>query len=206
MQFYFSVSDFGFQYELELLPDILRGMLERIPTLYPVFQVIPFQHLFQLLKEDTVDVILSFREKAQKKSRGTYKELTRVNAVAILPRSLPLARRDSLTADDLEKEKLVLLNPQIAPDCFNIIQQKIMERRSMSELYLRDSPEGCVALAKAGFGITVLPNLTIVKDPALAYIPLTGFEPMSYGAYYNSTSGNVTLKLFLRLCKEHFSV
>ena len=74
----------------------------------------------------------------------------------------------------------------------------------MSEIYLHDSPEGCISLAKAGFGISVLPDLIVLKDPALSYIPLTGFEPMSYGAYYNNTANKPALKLFLKLCREFF--
>ena len=35
--------------ELRLLPEILRQMADSCPMLYPVFQVVPFQHLYQLL-------------------------------------------------------------------------------------------------------------------------------------------------------------
>lgn len=192
--------------ELDLLPDILKEMLAQFPTLYPIFHVVPFQHLYQLLKEDSVHVILSFRERTQKKGYGTYRELAKVDSVVVLPRYSPLAEKSTLSAADLAEEKIVVFNPEMAPDCFNTIQREILDQRSMSDIYLRDSPGECITLAKAGFGVTVLPNLMPLKDPALAYVPLTGFEPMSYGAYYNGISGKPLLKLFLQLCKEHFSV
>jgi hypothetical protein len=37
--------------ELRLFSGILRQMAEACPTLNPVFQVVPFQHLYQLLEE-----------------------------------------------------------------------------------------------------------------------------------------------------------
>ena len=57
--------------EMHLLPDILRQMTESFPTLHPLFQVVPFQHLYQLLEEGTVDVVTAFREKEQKKETGS---------------------------------------------------------------------------------------------------------------------------------------
>ena len=53
--------------ELRLLPDVLRRMSESCPTLYPVFQVVPFQNLYQLLEEEAVDVVTAFQEKGLKK-------------------------------------------------------------------------------------------------------------------------------------------
>lgn len=193
------------QNELNLLPDILKKMRVHYPALHPVFQVIPFHHLHQLLKEDSVDVILDFQKELQRKSYGTYKELMKVKTMCILPEDSPLSQKAGLTIDDLKKEKVILFNPQIAPDCFNLIQRVILDQKSMADIYMQDSPESCITLAKAGFGIAVLPDLIPQKDTGLASIPFTGFEPMSYGAYYNSTAGNPVLKLFLQLCREQFT-
>ena len=40
----------------------LRQMKERFPDFRPVIQVIPFQHLYERLSEETVDVVAAFRE------------------------------------------------------------------------------------------------------------------------------------------------
>ena len=60
-------------------------MSESCPTLYPLFQVVPFQHLYQLLEEEAVDVVIAFQEKGLKKETGIYKELTQVHVTAVLP-------------------------------------------------------------------------------------------------------------------------
>lgn len=194
------------QNELALLPDVLREMRAHYPALHPVFQVIPFQHLHQLLKEDSVDVILDFQKQLPKKGTGTYRELVKVRTVCILSKNSPLSQKSNLTIDDLKREKVILFNPQIAPDCFNHVQHVLLDQKPMAGIYMQDSPESCIALAKAGFGIAVLPGLFARKDPSLAYLPFEGFEPLSYGAYYRSTAGNPVLKLFLQLCREYFTV
>lgn len=194
------------QSELALLPDILREMRSHYPALHPIFKIVPFPHLHQLLKEDSVDVVLDFREQTERKTRETYRELLKIKPVCVLPGSSPLSQNAGLTIDDLKKEKAILFNPQIAPGCFNAIQRTIMDQKAMADIYMQDSPEAGIALAKAGFGIAVLPDLSLPKDPDLVYLPFEGFEPISYGAHYNSTAGNPVLKLFLRLCREHFTL
>lgn len=74
----------------------------------------------------------------------------------------------------------------------------------MTDIYMQDSPEACITLAKAGFGIAVLPDLNLVRDSGLSYLPFAGSEPLSFGAYYNSASRNPVLKLFLQLCGKQF--
>ncbi len=192
------------QSEPSLLSDVLRKMQTKYPALHPFFQVIPFPHLHQLLRENSVDVILDFQKQTEKKNSGIYKELTKIRTVCFLPKHYPLSQKTSLTLDDLKKEKVILFNPQIAPDCFNPIQRMILEQKPMTDIYMLDSPENCIALARAGFGIAVLPELFAPCDPSLLNLPLERFEPLSYGAYYNSTAGNPVLKLFLKLCREYF--
>ena len=46
---FFSIGCHG-NNELRLFPGILRQMAEACPTLNPVFQVVPFQHLYQLIR------------------------------------------------------------------------------------------------------------------------------------------------------------
>lgn len=193
------------QDELSLLPAILEKMRIHYPALHPVFQIIPFQHLHQLLKEDSVDVILDFQKELSRKNYEKYQELTKVKTICILPKDSPWSQKDCLTIDDLKKEKIILFNPQIAPDCFNSIQRAILDQKSMTDIYIQDSPKSCITLAQAGFGIALLPDLLPHSEDGLLYLPLTGFAPMSYGAYYNSTAGNPVLKLFLRLCREQFT-
>lgn len=192
--------------ELRLLPEILRQMADSCPMLYPVFQVVPFQHLYQLLDEEAVDVIIAFQEKSSKKIDGIYKELTQVRITGVLPATHPLAEKELLDEDDLRTQRLLLLDPQICPDNLNAVQHELTTGRAVSELLMCGSADACITLAKAGFGIAIQPDFPSLRDPALAYIPIESAEPLSYGAYYKSVTGKPLLKLFLQLCKDNFPV
>lgn len=190
--------------ELRLLPEILRQMADCRPMLYPVFQVVPFQHLYQLLDEEAVDVIIAFQEKSSKKIDGIYKELAQVRITGVLPATHPLAEKELLDGDDLRTQRLLLLDPQICPDNLNAVQHELTTGRAVSELLMCGSADACITLSKAGFGVAVQPDLPSLRDPALAYIPIKDVEPLSYGAYYKSVTGKPLLKAFLQLCKEYF--
>ena len=191
--------------ELHLLPGILRQMADSCPMLNPVFQVVPFQHLYQLLDEEAVDVIIAFQEKGQKKIGGIYKELAQVRITGILPATHPLAEKELLDEDDLQTQRLLLLDPQRCPDSLNMVQHKLTTERAVSDLLMCGSADASVTLAKAGFGIAIQPDFPALRDPTLAYIPINGTEPLSYGAYYKTASGKPLLKDFLLLCKKYFS-
>ena len=191
--------------ELRLLPEILRQMADSCPMLNPVFQVVPFQHLYQLLDEEAVDVIVSFQEKGQKKIDGIYRELAQVRMAGVLPAGHPLAEKELLGEDDIRTQRLLLLDPQRCPDRLNAVQHSLAGERAVSDLLMCSSVDACITLAKAGFGIAVQPDFPSLRDPALAYIPIKDVEPLSYGAYYKSVTGKPLLKAFLQLCKEYFS-
>lgn len=191
--------------ELRLLPEILRQMADSCPMLYPVFQVVPFQHLYQLLDEEAVDVIIAFQEKSSKKIDGICKELAQVRVTGVLPATHPLAEKELLDGDDLRTQRLLLLDPQICPDNLNAVQHELTTGRAVSELLMCGSADACITLSKAGFGVAVQPDLPSLRDPALAYIPIKDVDPLSYGAYYKSVTGKPLLKAFLQLCKEYFS-
>ena len=190
--------------DIHLLPEILHQMKSFYPTLYPVFQVIPFQHLYQLLDEDAVDAVIAFYEKGPKKSIGVYKELATVNILAALPAEHPYIQKSELSAEDFENEKVILTEPHGCPDSLNTMQHELINRKPVSDLILCHSPDACTTLVKAGFGIAIVPDMPSLKDPSLTYVPIKDMKPLSYGVYYKSVAGKPLLKLFLQLCKELF--
>ena len=114
-----------------------------------------------------------------------------------------MAEKKLLDADDLRIQRLLLLDPQRCPDSLNAVQHELATGRAVSDLLMCGSADACVILAKAGFGIAVQPDFPSLRDPALAYIPIQGTEPLSYGAYYKSVTGKPMLKHFLQLCKDN---
>lgn len=187
---------------LFLLPEILRRMAELYPSLHPQIHVVPFKHLYRLLAEDDVDIIVAFRENSAKKMPFIYKELGRIPVAGYCAANHPLAKRSSLSITDLEKEKLILHDPKKSPDSITLLQMQLVESHSSSELFFCDSEEAAIALAQAGYGIAFLPGLHIARTSSLVRIPIDSLEPLSFGLYYKTLSGNPMLKDFVQLSRE----
>ena len=81
-----------------------------------------------------------------------------------------------------------------------------MESHVPSDLFFCDSEEAAITLAQAGYGIAFLPGTLMSQTPPLVRIPIDGLEPLSFGMYYRTLSGNPVLKDFVRFAREtlHF--
>lgn len=187
---------------LFLLPEILRRMADTHPNLHPQINVVPFKHLYRLLAEDDVDVIVAFQENSAKKMPFIYKELGKVPIVGYCAADHPLAKSSCLNIADLEREKLILHDPKKSPDSVAMLQMQLMESHTPSELFFCDSEEAAIALAQAGYGIAFLPGLYTANTSLLVRIPIEGLEPLSFGLYYKTLTGNPILKDFIRLARE----
>lgn len=187
--------------ELFLLAEPLRRMGDIYPNIHPRFQVVPFKHLYRLLTEGDVEVVISFREGIAANMQIRYQELGQIPVVGYCAADHPLAGRPCLTRQDLLQEKLILHDPKKSPDSINALQISLMENHPSSQLFFCDSEEAAITLAQAHYGIAILPDL-LFPTPRLTGIPIDGFQPLSFGLYYQSLSGNPMLKDFVRLTRE----
>lgn len=191
---------------LFLMSGVLHRMSEIYPNLHPQIQVVPFKHLYRMLAEGDMDIILAFHQNSTKKMPFLYKELGKIPIVGYCAASHPLAQSSHLTITELAKEKLILHDPKKSPDDITKLQMQLMESHVPSDLFFCDSEEAAITLAQAGYGIAFLPGTLMSQTPPLVRIPIDGLEPLSFGMYYRTLSGNPVLKDFVRFAREtlHF--
>ncbi len=202
----FSIGCHSFTH-LFALPDILRELSHLYANLHPTLRVVPFQYLYRLLGEEDVDAIIGFQEQNEKRVPGVYQELIKVPIVCLCTPDNPLCALGSVRMKDLSAQPLILHNPIRTPGTLTGLQAALIEGRSASDLYFCDIPESAIVLAKAGLGISILPNLLIPPDSGLVHLPLVDgvIREASFGVYYKGTKGNPVLKSFLALMQEHFA-
>lgn len=188
-------------YETYRFAKVLEQMKALFPEIYPVFKVIPFRFLYQQLAEESIDAIVSFQEMGLKKYIS-YKELASVPVFVVMPSTHVLAEKDSICTSDLYREKIIITDPWKCPDILSKIQHRIIEDRPSQDLFLCDSIEASITLAKAGYGVAIVPGTVFFPDPALRFLPLVDVGAMSFGIYYKSLAGFSELKAFIRFCRE----
>lgn len=186
------------------LSQTLAKMKARSSNLYPVFRVVPFQHLYQRLSEEAVDVVIAFREGEMKKAIH-YQELAKIPVVAIAGEPSWFPQENELQLCDLKKAPLIALAPQKCPEEYRNLLHRALEDHSPGDVYFCDAAEAAIALAQAGYGIAVLPDLFQGRRPSLRYFPITDAPSISYGIYYKTLAGHPLRKIFVASAKESFS-
>lgn len=190
--------------EIHQFADVLGKMREQFQTIYPMFQVIPFAHLYQQLAEDRLEVVAAFEENDLKKGI-LYREITKAQAIAVTTRDHPFAQKAQVTVEDFNEEPVVIIEPRNCPRALGKIQYQMIENKSAMQIYVCDSVESSITLARGKYGVAVIPDIFPVKDPTLAYTPIVNVPSMSYGVYYKTLAGHPELKAFIHLAKEQFS-
>ena len=76
-----------------LLSDVFRALREDRPAVHPRLHIIPFQHIYQMLEEGTLDATVGFKEPHGRKVNAVYKELAKAPMVCICPAGHPLAEK-----------------------------------------------------------------------------------------------------------------
>lgn len=181
----------------------LAQMRTQFANVYPVFRVIPFQHLYQRLSEEAVDVVMAFRESGLKKTIH-YQELLKVPVVGIVKKETFFTDREELQLDDLKQGPMIILDPQKCPEEYRRLLHRLLGECSPMNVYFCDSLEGAVTLALAGFGVAMVPGFFWERDVALRYLPITDVQPLSYGVYYKSLTGHPLRRTFVKMAKESF--
>lgn len=192
-------------WQRNFLADILRALREEYPNFHPQLKMIPFQHLHQLLADGEIDSIVGFKDPNEKKSRVVFRELVKVPYTCFLAKDNPLAKKESLSAEDIKNLRLVRLFPGKIPFSVEKYFRTMELENEPIDTYFCESVEAMLLLAKAGFGAAVIPALSTENTEGLAAIPAPDIPPASFGLYYRKQKNNEILHAFVRKATEHFT-
>lgn len=182
--------------ELRLLEPVLARMRKELPNLVPTLRLVPFASLDNLLEEGDVQVLLSMQEAAP--TKAVYRELTQCPLVCICAENHPLAAYTQLTLRQLRAGgRIATCPPSIYPPALFAVQSQVVSGRSPDQMMFCDNLEIVYTLVESGYAFAVMPDFPAARFAKLRYIPLSGFEPLSFGAVHRSENKDPALKLFL---------
>ena len=184
---------------LPLLTAPLARMRPAHPALHPVLHIVPFQHIYRLLDEGSLDVVAAFEDPAG--AAFHYQELLRTPMACICAENHPLAARAAVTPEDLQTVPLVLPTPAQVPPAVRQQQEALLGERPPTGLYICDTMDAAPVLIAAGYGVSVLPAL-LAAPPGVVQRPLKGGAPVSFGLYYKSVKDRPLLRDFLAFAGE----
>ena len=188
---------------LELLPGLFHQLALEFPLLRPSVRMVPFPSLLGLVENQKISAAFDFKE-GQKKSALRFKALSSAPIACVCTPDHPLAQYEVLTKDMLQGNLVVCSSRQVPGHLFSI-QSRLIPALSPEQRYFTDNIDTAFVLVKAHLGYTLYPDVPQVRDPGLRYIPLSEFEPVSFGAAYLPGELNPTLRSFLSLLTEKLS-
>ena len=188
--------------ELSLLPPVLEKLRLAYPRVHPDLKLIPFRALQNLLDEESIAVMMSFRAENTKKEPGTFLELLKVPVSCVLAPDHPLAGRSSVRLKELRRGGMILCEPGKNPAAIARVQGLLLGFHPPEDLYFTENPVCALAMVRAGLGFTLLPDLAPMQLPGLSYVPVEDTEELSYGLYYKTLGDRPVLKDFIRWMQE----
>ena len=84
-----------------LLTDPLRQLSKSYPDLHPRLQFIPFQHIFRLLDDEDLDMIIGFKEPRSNHIKAHYQDLIQVPLTFVCPENHTLAPKKRISLDEI---------------------------------------------------------------------------------------------------------
>jgi len=159
-----------------LLPDLVRQAIERVPQMPLVLQENFTARLLDMLR--TGDLDCAILAEPFPDTGLAVAPLYDEPFLAAVPRTHPMAQRESITAEELKNETMLLLG---TGHCF---RDHVLEvcpeyaRFSSGAEGIRKSFEGSSLetikyMVASGMGVTVVPRLSVLAEaqPHVAYIP-----------------------------------
>lgn len=183
--------------ELNLLPPILKRLMQEFPLLRPSIRLVPFPSLISLVENSQVQAALGIKEES-KKSILFFKELCVVPVACVCSPEHPLAQHQALTKDQLKGNFIACSPRQISNAVFSA-QSGVLADLPPEQRFYTENIESALALAKAGIGYTLYPDIPQARETGLCYLPVHDLPGISFGVYYPYGQNHPVLKRFLTL-------
>lgn len=190
--------------QLGLLTETLHDLLNQHPNLHPRLHVVPHDQLFHLLETETAHVILDIREGGETGAKLTFKELQRSSLACVCREDYLPAEKEYISTQELAHEKLIFCDPITLDPEIARLQWKLAEGRSPADLHFCSSSESSIVLARAGFGLAILPEIMLSSEPGMKVIFIKDAPTLSFGIFYKAYPDDLLLKHFIQSVKKHF--
>lgn len=191
--------------ELHILITAFKNLTQSFPYISPNIKMLPEKSLRNALETEDIQALLSYQIVESVSQPGIYVELCQCPLACVMLPDHPLSSRAKICLEDLENEYLILYETHKNPAAIAQLQTDIIEKHAPNRFTFTDNPSCALTLVLAGSGISIIPDSIPLRHPKLCYIPLEGWEAVSYGLYYHHLKEQPALKQFITELKEIFS-
>lgn len=194
--------------ELVLITDTLRKFRAKNPDIAPKIQCANHAKCISLLKLQEIDLMLGSESMAPREQDIKFQPLCRLDYFALVPESDALSGRDIISFEEELEDRTIIHMPELMIPFHS--QNRIRDLLAVHHRHSHDieceDDLVCIALAQAGYGITVLPEYKIPsKVPGCVKVRLMENESFEYGVLTNINECPQAANTFINLMKSRFS-
>lgn len=187
--------------DLRLLRPALERLRQEEERILPMIRLIPLSALDNLLSEGDIQVLFTFQETAPQNS--VYRELVRSPVVLVCREDHPLAQCETVTVEQLKENGLIAAcRPPLCPPSVFALQGQIVTSKPPEEVIFCENQEVLFTLVETGYAFSIMADFPQLRSPQLRYIPIQGYEPLSFGVSYLRGNRGQTLRRFLSVLEE----
>jgi LysR family transcriptional regulator, hydrogen peroxide-inducible genes activator len=166
-----------------LLPDLVRQAIERVPQMPLLLQENFTAKLLELLRSGELDAAIMAEPFPD--TGLAIAPLYDEPFVVAVPKTHPLAKRKSVSAEELKTEKMLLLGTghcfrdHVLEVCPEYAQFAPADAEGIRKTFEGSSLETIKYMVASGMGVTVVPQLSVPDEPQphIAYVPFTRPAP-----------------------------
>ncbi|MFT9051833.1 LysR family transcriptional regulator [Liquorilactobacillus nagelii] len=204
-----STLDFTIGYENnllnnELLPLIIKKFNQKCPRINVILKMTNFREKNNLFESNQVDVLFTIRDFTTTKRKDNFIELYRGKFVCTVSLKSKLKTLSEISASQLKKQTLILLNPITAPPEMNLFERILMKENPQIPIIFSDNQISGLIMTKSNLGVAIMPDFIAGNDPEVAIIPYKSQKYVSFGLLKNTanSSENELISYFEKVSKE----
>lgn len=186
--------------EMPTIEKILLLMKEQFPHVYPLIFINDYFSLKNLFNNQHLDLMLATKEMIDDIHDCSFKMLKHIHSYALMKPDHPLAKKSTLTFDDLQDTMVMTLNPRFIPfQQGNKLQEKLT-LYMQSHFHIRcENDQASLLMAKCGYGIAILPAHSIPENiEGLCQIPIEAETSIQYGLAYRHDHNDPCIQYILK--------
>lgn len=183
------------------LSKTLSQCRQRIPEMHPFVRIIPYRSILNLFIHGEIDILFGFKDDIPMRDGVIYKELVQIPICCVIPNDHPYSQKSEIWEEELLSENIIICNSYEIPSKVADIQNRLANKLLPDSTYYCENLQVMLALVKAGYGIAVLPDKASM-DAALTFVPLAGYDSISYGVFYKRASNNPLIKKFVSILES----
>ena len=192
--------------QIKKLPQIYRQYQKLCPQVHILNEALPAPQWNRGFDKGTLDIVFDSRDELVSSSPLEYRRLYQGQMVCVMYQEHPLAKRESITLEQLNGEVLILLDMAHISARMTTAQDLIRQKCPQAVYYFSSSAEHSLPMIQGHVGLAVMPDFVYVPLPGLVAVPIDPMLDVEYGIAWRAGCTDRKVREFVKTACAAYGV